>query len=102
VRNEVAVVCIHVLVEGSRGHPALDVQIETVDSSITEGSGLSICNPLVGLGTESSPEELGEVLSNLCRLKVVVGRPTTTNAEKNLLAIRLTLLDTRLNARAVG
>lgn len=97
-----AVVFVEITGKGSRVHVAFNIKIETIDGSITEGTGQIVRIPGGCTGAESAPEELGEVFSDLCGLKVVIGRPAATNAQENLLALCLTLLDTRLNTRAAS
>jgi hypothetical protein len=50
----------------------LDVEIETVNCGIAKGTGLASICPLLGSGTERTPQPLAKVLSNLFAGQVVV------------------------------
>lgn len=89
-----------VVLERRRVHLTLDIQIKTVDSSVTKRSWLSCCNPFASRWAESSPEKLREVLGHFHRWKVVVERPSSSDRQENLLAILVAFFDTWFNSRA--
>jgi hypothetical protein len=75
----------------------LKIQVETIDGSIAERTGSS---PRCSLLSESSNEELSEVLGNFLGRQVVVSGVSSTERKQDLLLVLLALLDRRTDGRA--
>jgi len=101
-RHEFVVIGILVIGERLWVHQTFNIQIKPVDRSIPERARLSGVHPCRSARSKGAPEEVGKVLCDSLGWKGVVGGPSTSNGEKNLLAIGLAPLDTRINTRTVG
>ena len=99
--DEEVVVCGVVALEGGGGHEAFEVEIEAVDVLGAEGARFAGSDPRRGLGSESAPEEVSEVLGHGLVLEVVVGGVTTANREKHFLAVGVACLDAFRDTGAV-
>lgn len=102
VADEGLVVSILVVLLRLGVHPALDIQIESIDFGISEWTRLVGGRPGGGLWAECSPKEFSEVPGDGWAGEVVISRPSSTERQQNLLSICLTLLDTRTNRWAAA
>ena len=79
---------------------SFEVEIETINIGITEGTGLAGSFPLGGRGTISSEQKLRKPVCNIWCWEIVVSWPATTEREHDLLAPPLASIDGFTNARA--
>ena len=77
----------------------LDVKVEPINNSNTEGSGNVRCWIF---GAESLPKEISELHSAVVALDILIIRVGTTKRQQHRLALFLAVADIRTNMRAIA
>lgn len=77
--NQAVVVGEQVVVKWSWLNESLKVKIETIDVLVAERTGFSLSHPLIILGSEGTPQEVGEVFSDVRGFQVVFDGVATTD-----------------------